>query len=269
MNRLLWRISSSLLFLVVYAPERSDAAGGNIATLLEQMLIRAQSEASGGQKSALSTDSADSPSDSGGLALSDPLGAVEQHVEHFSTTGKQRFENSVRRLAPLRASFEKIFSDEAVPPELIWLGLVESGYNPYARSPKSAVGIWQFIPETATRFGLSVGANDERTDPLKSARAAARYLRFLHGLFGDWNLALAAYNAGEQRVANAMKRGRSRDFWRLSVLKLLPEETREYVPAVLAAQRLGSVSAPYANEVEGSRGQSSGTVVYAQIGGMQ
>ena len=267
-NRLLWQFGAWMLLLIVLAPERGQAADGRIGTLLEEMLMRAQAEASAGKPSQQSLGEADESNTSAVQPLSDPLGLIQKHMENFSAGARQRFDAGLRRLSPFRASFEKIFSDEGVPPALIWLGLVESGYNPVARSPKNAVGIWQFIPETAMRFGLAVGPSDERIDPLKSARAAARYLKFLHGQFGDWNLALAAYNAGEQRVADAIKQSGSRDFWRLSVLKLLPEETREYVPAVLAAQQLGGVSA-YATEAEASRGQPSGTVVYAQVGGME
>jgi len=112
---------------------------------------------------------------------------------------------------------------------------VESRGNPFALSPKGARGMYQFMPETARRYGLRVGAgHDERTDPLKSRTAAARYLEDLFVRFGDWKLALAAYNAGEGRVQSIIERTGVRDFTRMAWLKLLPEETRDYVPAVMA-----------------------------------
>lgn len=126
------------------------------------------------------------------------------------------------------------FQAEGVPLELLAVGWVESRFNPAALSPKGARGAWQFMPETARRYGLQVGnTRDDRTDLTLSTRAAARHLADLHRQFGDWPLALAAYNAGAERVADAVARARTRDFWQLR--RWLPSETREYVPAVLRA----------------------------------
>ncbi len=167
--------------------------------------------------------------------------AVGQFIRYFRTGGAAAWSGSIRRLNRIRPMIEKVFTEEGVPEELIWLGLVESGYRPTARSPRNAAGVWQFIPETARRFGLAVdGRRDERADTGKATRAAARYLRFLYSVFGDWNLVLAAYNAGENRVQSAIERGGTRDFWILAERGYLPRETRAYVPAVLAAQVLGA-----------------------------
>lgn len=127
---------------------------------------------------------------------------------------------------------KKIFAEEGVPPEWVWLAEVESSMNPKARSPVGARGLFQFMPATAERFGLSTSWPDERTDPEKSARAAARYLRVLHGTFQSWPLALAAYNAGEGRVGRVLKATRKKTF--PEVAAHLPSETRLYVPKVLA-----------------------------------
>lgn len=164
-------------------------------------------------------------------------------VRYFTSRGRDRFQAATARLARFRPMIERIFAEEGVPSEWIWVGLVESGYDPFARSPKNAVGIWQLIPETARRYGLWIGTGrDDRTDPALATRAAARHLRFLYNNFGDWLLALAAYNAGEQRVAGAVQRAGVRDFWELSRMRLLPRETRYYVPAVLAARRIAGAA---------------------------
>ena len=138
----------------------------------------------------------------------------------------------------LRANYEtlgRILEQEQVPRELVAVAMVESGFNPWALSPKGARGIWQFMPATAVRYGLAVQpGNDDRTHPEHSTRAAARYLRNLFNMFGDWKLAIAAYNAGEGRVQRIIDRTGIRDFDKMRRLQLLPLETRNYVPAVLA-----------------------------------
>lgn len=122
---------------------------------------------------------------------------------------------------------------QGLPEQLFAVPLVESGFNPFAFSPKGARGLWQLMPETARRFGLRVDAVlDERTDPLRSTMAAISYLKDLYGTLGSWPLVLAAYNAGQGRVVRAMQRG-APDFTSMAARRLLPDETLRYVPLVL------------------------------------
>lgn len=140
------------------------------------------------------------------------------------------------RMTFLQPVIDPILREVGIPEELAAVVLVESGGDPMALSPKGARGIWQLMPDTARRYGLTVDASeDDRLDIEKSTLAAARYLRDLHSEFGSWPLALAAYNTGGQNLQRAIDRSRSNDFNVLSSLRLLPFETRQYVPAVLSA----------------------------------
>ena len=142
---------------------------------------------------------------------------------------------SIRR-RELQDVLTRILEEERVPVELLSVALVESGFNPLAHSRKGARGIWQLMPDTAERYGLKVEpVVDQRTDPEHSTRAAARYLRDLYRQFGDWKLALAAYNTGEDRVQKIIDRTGIRSFEGIARPGLLPLETRNYVPSVLAA----------------------------------
>lgn len=134
--------------------------------------------------------------------------------------------------ANLMPRLRAVFAAEGIPAELAWIAETESTLNPAARSPVGAKGLFQLMPETAKSLGLSVFLPDERVHVEKSAQAAARYLRTLHGKFGDWPLALAAYNAGEGRVRRLMKASGGKNFAQIAAS--LPSETRMYVPKVCA-----------------------------------
>jgi membrane-bound lytic murein transglycosylase D len=136
------------------------------------------------------------------------------------------------RAAALVPALRPIFVAEGVPDGLVWLAEVESSFNPEARSPVGALGLYQFMPATAERFGMSLKPRDERVIPEKSARAAAQYLKFLHRRFDSWPLALAAYNAGEGRVGRLLRTHQATTFEGIS--PHLPSETRMYVPKVRA-----------------------------------
>ena len=146
--------------------------------------------------------------------------------------------NAAALMPRLRAAFVA----EGVPPELAWLAEAESSLNPAARSPVGAKGLFQFMPDTAKAMGLGTFLPDERTDPDKSAHAAARYLKALHGKFGSWPLAFAAYNAGEGRVRRALTARGAKDF--AGVASSLPAETRMYVPKVCALVAVRAGVAP-------------------------
>ena len=127
----------------------------------------------------------------------------------------------VKRLKP-------VFTARKVPAQLVWLAEVESSFNPQAQSPVGAVGLYQLMPATAKSQGLSLSPKDERFDPEKNAGAAARYLRYLHGRFKDWPLALAAYNCGEGRLQTALTKHKAKTFDQVATR--LPAETQMYVP---------------------------------------
>jgi len=180
------------------------------------------------------------PSATGSQLALDGNGRVQAFVKYYQGKGQRVIRTALTRLGQYEAMMRKIFREEGVPEDLIYVGLVESAYNPYAQSEAGARGIWQFVRDTGRRYGLNqVGALDERHHPEKSTRAAAQYLRDLYGVFADWPLALAAYNAGEYRILKIIESTGVEDFWQMSGRGLLPKETRNYVPAVLAAIVVG------------------------------
>lgn len=150
-----------------------------------------------------------------------------------------------RKTQRLSAVVREILTSEGMPPGLAEVVHVESGFNLTAVSPRGAAGLWQFMPATAREYGLVVTATqDDRFDVFKSTVAAAHYLRELHYQFNNWPLALAAYNAGPNRVSKAMQRLGTHDFWTLSRSSSLPGETVDYVSKVLAVSTLALTSQP-------------------------
>ena len=162
---------------------------------------------------------------------------VHRYIEYFTGAGRSVFERWLIRSGRYMTLFRDVLKKEGLPPDLVHLVFVESGFNVHARSVSAAVGPWQFLRSTGRLFGLTVNQwVDERKDPEKSTVAAARYLKHLYSIFGDWPLALASYNAGEGTVLRAIKRQGTTNYWDLK----LPRQTEDYVPqfmAVLAISR--------------------------------
>lgn len=162
--------------------------------------------------------------------------AVLSFINFFSTTrGKKILASGLRRSGRYKAMIDRILAEEGVPEELIFVAQAESGFQPRAVSNMLCVGVWQFAKFRGQEYGLQVNASvDERMDPEKATRAAARHLRDLYTHFGDWYLALAAYNCGPGCVDRAVFRTGYADFFQLRRASVLPQQTAAYVPAILA-----------------------------------
>lgn len=178
-------------------------------------------------------------------------GPVERFLELFRTEPRREIvgrwlDRSTRYLDMIR----QVFRQKGLPEDLAFTAMVESGFNPVAVSRAGAKGLWQFMEQTARRYGLRVDQwVDERLDPVKSTEAAADYLKDLFTQFGHWFLALAAYNAGELKVARAVERSRSNDFWTIARGRWLLEETKQFVPQVQAATLIGREPERYGFQV--------------------
>lgn len=162
---------------------------------------------------------------------------VVSFIKAFRGIRKKNIQNALNRSVEYIDEFKRIFKEQGLPEDLAYLPLVESGYRIHALSRARAKGVWQFMASTARTFGLRVDwVVDERRDPYKSAAAAAKYLKKLYEEFGDWYLALAAYNGGAGRLKRAIKRLKTKDFFKIARHRwYIRRETRNYVPAFLAA----------------------------------
>ncbi len=161
---------------------------------------------------------------------------VEHFIQYFQTTARNKFSNWLARSEKYIPFMKNLLKENGLPEDLVYMSLIESGFNPYAYSRSKASGPWQFIYLTGKKYGLKVNWwVDERRDPEKSTIAAAKYLKDLYDMFECWYLAAAGYNAGENKIANAMKRYRTEDFWELTKYRYLKKETKDYVPQMIAA----------------------------------
>jgi hypothetical protein len=199
----------------------------------------------------------------GGLDAGVDHDRINFWVDRLSTSLSSDFALMLRRKSKYADMIAAKLEAKQMPQDLVYLALIESEFNPNARSPVKAVGLWQFMSGTARRFGLRVrGHVDERKDPARETDAAVQYLSDLHSRFGSWYLAAAAYNSGEGTVLRALQNvtgktmGTDEDFFK--ILPQLPKETQDYVPKLIAAARVGSAPGKYGIDVQS--GSANGDV---------
>jgi membrane-bound lytic murein transglycosylase D len=167
--------------------------------------------------------------------------AVDKNINLFTERIREKFSLWLSRSGKYIELMKEILKEENIPEEIVFIPLIESGFNPAACSPARAVGYWQFIASTARKYGLKINWwMDERRDPVKSTVAAANYFKDLYEMFGSWNLAMAAYNAGEGKILKALQRTKADDYWSLLDTKYIRRETKDYVPKFIAASMIAN-----------------------------
>jgi membrane-bound lytic murein transglycosylase D len=172
---------------------------------------------------------------------------VEYFISYFQSKGKADFSRWLSRSARYIPMMKKVFRREGLPEDLVYVAMIESGFQLHARSFANAVGPWQFMSGTGRHYSLRIDQwIDERREPFKATMAAALYLKELSSIFnGDWYLAAAGYNAGENKILRAINMYKTSDFWELSRGSYLKRETKEYVPKLLAAAIIAKDPAHY------------------------
>lgn len=187
------------------------------------------------------------------VALRDGGPQIDREIAFFTNAGRAWMQRGLLRSTSYLPVIQEIFVKHGVPAELACIAFVESGFDNKATSPVWAHGMWQFMPDTARAFGLRVDwAVDERQDFWRASEAAAKYLAGLYAQFGDWLLAAAAYNAGQNYLKGRLDATGSRSFWELVEKGALWKETTHYVPRVLAAMRIFRDPARYGFTLEGA-----------------
>jgi membrane-bound lytic murein transglycosylase D len=186
---------------------------------------------------------------------------VKKWINFFTVRDRARFQRFIDNGAKYYEDISDVLKQHGMPQELFFVGLIESGYYLRARSHAAAVGPWQFIRATGKRYGLTVGKYvDERNDILKATHAAARYFRDLYNIFGSWELALSAYNAGEYGILRRMRNANTRNFYALAEEGYLHRETANYVPKVIAAMHIYSHADEYGFNIPSMASQLKSTV---------
>ena len=161
---------------------------------------------------------------------------VEGWIDYFTGRGRPHMERYLSRSSKYIPLMKQILKRNGLPEDLVYLALIESGFNMRAKSRARAVGPWQFMKATGKRYGLRVDAwIDERRDPLRSTEAAAKYLKDLYLMFESWYLAASAYNAGEYKILRAIESLKTNNYWRICTTKTIRRETKDYVPKLIAA----------------------------------
>jgi membrane-bound lytic murein transglycosylase D len=165
---------------------------------------------------------------------------VQSELRHFTSRDRAFISGSFDRLFSDHSAVYSVFNRQGLPTELLTIAMIESRFEYDARSHAGAVGLWQLMPATARSYGLRVDhLHDERRDPVRATYAASTLLKDLYAQFGNWELALAAYNAGPTKVRRAMNYAQTENFWTLARRGLLRNETKRFVARVIAASIIG------------------------------
>ncbi|MGH9368783.1 MAG: LysM peptidoglycan-binding domain-containing protein [Thermoanaerobaculia bacterium] len=245
-----FEIYEGILRYEALASPPEDAATGEEAVAPELSPVEAPAASAEAISSAREAVASDTP----GITYDIPIVVNDAVLKVLATFQGQLSDIIGRGLArsgryvPM---IHRIFREEGIPTDLAQVALIESSFLPRARSARAAHGIWQFMPRTGRQYGLtSNSVVDERSDPEKATRAAAKYLAYLYELFHDWYLALAAYNAGEGKILRAQERTGLSDFWQLAASGTLRAQTQNYVPAVIAATLIAKNPEHYGFRIE-------------------
>lgn len=265
-----WVIQTGIIAAGAVVAVGTLQRGSSIAKApLVKQLAAGDSAANAKLSSLILASSAPSPAMvKGGLDNGINHPRIDFWVNRLSTTMAGGFKTSLGRMEKYADMIGNKLENKSMPKDLIYLALIESEFNPNAKSKVKAVGMWQFMKGTAKQYGLAVGKKvDERKNPRRSTDAALTYLSSLHDRLGSWYLAAAAYNSGEGTVLKALKsvtgktKGTDDDFFR--IMSKLPKETQDYVPKLIAAARVGNEPERYGLTMRASPSRSS-TIASAQ-----